>query len=296
MLGAGSISLGDSELVIAGGMESMSRAPFFLSKARAGYRMGHGEIKDLMLYDGLQDPMSGKLMGELADLNAERHSVSREVQDEYAIRSYQLAQKAIEAGRFNEEIIAVAKDGAKGGSEIIQDEEPYRTDFEKLKKLHPTFREHGTITAGNASTISDGAAMVLLASEAAVKQHHLEPQARLVAYSTNSLAPELFPEAPAGAIQSACARAGIQLSDIDLFEINEAFASVVIVTMRALELDPDKVNVNGGAISIGHPIGASGGRLALTLIRELQHRQARFGLATLCIGGGEAVAAIFERV
>ena len=296
MLGAGSIALGDSELVIAGGMESMSRAPFFLSKARTGYRMGHGEIKDLMLYDGLQDPLSGKLMGELADLNAERHGISRDAEDEYAIRSYQLAQKAIDVRRFNEEIIPVAKDGAKGEFEVSQDEEPYRTDFEKLKKLRPAFREQGTITAGNASTISDGAAMVLLASEAAVKQHRLKPQARLVAYSHSSLAPELFPEAPAGAIEAACKRAGLTLSDIDLFEINEAFASVVILSMRELELDPDKVNVNGGAISIGHPIGASGGRLALTLIKELQHRQARYGLATLCIGGGEAVAAIFERV
>ena len=165
-----------------------------------------------------------------------------------------------------------------------------------MKKLRPAFRTHGSITAGNASTISDGAAMSLLASESALKRHALTPRARLVAYSTNSLAPELFPEAPICAIQDACDRAGIRLADIGLFEINEAFASVVILAMRELEIDPEKVNVNGGAISLGHPIGASGSRLALTLIQEMQQRNVRYGIATLCIGGGEAVAVLFERV
>lgn len=296
MLGAGSIALGDSQVVVAGGMESMSRAPFILPQARTGYRMGHREIKDLLLVDGLQDPMSGKLMGELADLNAERHGISREAQDEYAIRSYRMAQKAVETGRFKEEIIPVSIKNDQDDPPVSEDEEPYKTDFEKLKKLQPAFRPEGTITAGNASTISDGAAMTLLAGEAALKQYHLEAQARLVAYSTSSLASELFPEAPIGAIKAVLERAHIRLSDIDLFEINEAFASVVILSMRELELDPEKVNVNGGAISIGHPIGASGGRLAVTLIQELRRRKARYGLATLCIGGGEAVAAIFERV
>jgi|SRR5271157_29032 len=296
MLGAGSIALGDSQVVVAGGMESMSRAPFILPQARAGYRMGHREIKDLLLVDGLQDPVSGRLMGELADLNAERHGISREAQDDYAIRSYRMAQKAVETGLFEEEIIPVSIKNDQDDPTVSKDEEPYKTDFEKLKKLQPAFRPQGTITAGNASTISDGAAMTLLAGEAALKQYHLEAQARLVAYSTISLAPELFPEAPIGAIKAVLERAHIWLSDIDLFEINEAFASVVILSMRELELDPEKVNVNGGAISIGHPIGASGGRLAVTLIQELRRRKARYGLATLCIGGGEAVAAIFERV
>jgi acetyl-CoA C-acetyltransferase len=296
MLAAGSISLGDSELAIAGGMESMSSAPYFLAKARAGYRMGHGEFKDLMLSDGLQDPGSGKLMGELADLNAERHGITREEQDEYAIRSYRQAQQAVQAGRLDLEIVPVKKDPGQEDHLIRQDEEPFKADFEKMKKLRPAFRTHGSITAGNASTISDGAAMSLLASESALKRHALTPRARLVAYSTNSLAPELFPEAPICAIQDACDRAGIRLADIGLFEINEAFASVVILAMRELELDPEKVNVNGGAISLGHPIGASGSRLALTLIQEMQQRNVRYGIATLCIGGGEAVAVLFERV
>jgi acetyl-CoA C-acetyltransferase len=277
-------------------MESMSRAPFFLPKARTGYRMGHAEFKDLMLSDGLQDPGSGRLMGELADLNAEHHGITREEQDEYAIRSYQLAQGAVKAGRFESEIVPVKKDPSQEDHLVRVDEEPFKTDFEKLKKLRPAFRPQGTITAGNASTISDGAAMTLLAGESALRSHQLTPLARLAAYSTTSLAPELFPEAPAGAIRAACERAGVRLSDIDLFEINEAFAAVVILTMRELELDPEKVNVNGGAISLGHPIGASGSRLALTLIQEMQRRKVRYGMATLCIGGGEAVAVLFERV
>jgi acetyl-CoA C-acetyltransferase len=296
MLGAGSIALGDSEVVIAGGMENMSLTPFILKKARYGYRMGHGEILDLMVYDGLQDPYTGKHMGEIADAAAERHSLSREAQDEYAIRSYKLAQKAVKEGIFKDEIVPVVKKSKKGEEVIVDDEEPFKVDFEKLKALRPAFTKEGTVTAGNASTINDGAALTLLVGEAALKKYSLKPRARLVAYSTWSLPPDRFPDAPVGAIESACTRSKIKISDIDLFEINEAFAAVAMIAIKELKLDLARVNVNGGAVAIGHPIGASGGRLVATLIREMQRRQVRYGLATLCIGGGEAVAAIFERM
>ncbi len=296
MLAAGSIMLGDSSIVLAGGMESMSRAVYALPKARSGYRMGNGELIDLMMFDGLRDPYSGKLMGEIADVSAAQFKLSRENQDEYAIRSYTRAQTAVRDGILKDEMIPVIKQGKKGDELIAEDEEPFKTDFEKLKKLRPSFRPDGTITAGNASTIADGAALSLLAGKKALKQHNLTPRARLVAYSTNSLSPERFPEAPVGAIRSVCERAGLSLDQIDLFEINEAFSSVVMIAMHELGLDPERVNVNGGAVAFGHPIGASGGRLVATLVRELHRRNARYGLATLCIGGGEAVAAIFERV
>ncbi|HTX90782.1 MAG TPA: thiolase family protein [Anaerolineales bacterium] len=296
MLAAGSIALGDSQVVLAGGMESMSRTPYALARARSGYRMGHGQLIDLLYYDGLQDPDSGKLMGEIADLAAERFELSRETQDEYAIRSYRRAQAAAREGFLRDEIVPVGKPGKKGDEVVAEDEEPFRADFEKMKKLRPAFRPEGTITAGNASSLADGAALVLLASGKAVKEHNLTPRARLAAYSTHSLAPERFSEAPVGAIRSVCERAGIRPGDVDLFEINEAFSSVVLIAMLELELDPERVNVNGGAVSLGHPIGASGGRLVTTLVRELDRRKVRYGLATLCIGGGEAVAALFERV
>ena len=296
MLGAGSIALGDSKIVIAGGMENMSLAPFILKKARYGYRMGHGELLDLMIYDGLQDPFSGRHMGEIADTSAARHGLSREAQDEYAIRSYQRSQKAVKEGIFKDEIVPVVKKTKKGEEVVAEDEEPFKVDFEKLKQLRPAFSKEGTVTAGNASSISDGAAITLLAGETALKKHNLKPRARLVAYATHSLAPDLFPDAPVGAIEAACARAGLKISEIDLFEINEAFSAVAMIAIQELKLDPERVNVNGGAVSIGHPIGASGGRLAATLIREMNRRQVRYGLATLCIGGGEAVAVIFERV
>ncbi len=296
MLAAGSIALGDSSIVLAGGMESMSRAPYSLPKARSGYHMGNGDLIDLMIYDGLRDPYTGKLMGEIADVVADHFELSRETQDEYAISSYQRAQTAVRQGILKDEIIPVAKKGKNGDQLIAEDEGPFKTDFDKLRKLPPAFSPQGTITAGNASSLADGSAVSLIASEKAVKEHGLTPRARLVAYSTYSLAPERYPEAPVGAIRSVCERAGIPLEKIDLFEINEAFSSVALISILELGLDPARVNVNGGAVAFGHPIGASGGRLVATLIRELGHRQVRYGLATLCIGGGEAVAAIFERV
>ncbi len=296
MLAAGSISLGDSDLVVAGGMENMSLAPYFLKKARYGFRMGHGELLDMMVYDGLQDPYSGKHMGEVAEAATARHGLSREVQDEYAIRSYQRAQKAVKDGIFKDEIVPVVKKSRKGEEIVSEDEEPFKVDFDKLKALRPAFTKEGTITAGNASTINDGAALTLLAGKDALKQHNLKARARLVAYATNSLPPDNFPEAPVGAIEKVCARAGLKLQDIDLFEINEAFSAVALIAINDLKLDVEKVNVNGGAVALGHPIGASGGRLTATLVREMNVRKARYGLAALCIGGGEAVAAIFENI
>ncbi len=296
MLGAGSIRLEDSELVIAGGMENMSLAPFILKKARYGYRMGSGELLDLMIYDGLRDPYSGRHMGEIAEDAIAKHGLTREAQDQFAIRSYHLAQEAVRGGVFKDEISAVVKKGRKGEEVVSEDEEPFKVDFAKLTALKPVFSKSGTITAANASSINDGAAFSLLAGPQALKRHRLTPKARVVAYATCSLHPDLFTDAPVGAIKAACQRAGLKTGDIDLFEINEAFAAVTMIAIKDLELDPAKVNVNGGACAIGHPIGASGGRLTATLVRELHKRQARYGLASLCIGGGEAVAVIFERV
>ena len=296
MLGAGSIRLGDAEVVIAGGMENMSLAPYILGKARYGYRMGNGELIDLLVHDGLQDPYSNKHMGVIAEATTEKHGITREEQDAFALRSYQLAQEAVNGGVFKDEIVPVVKQGRKGDEIVSDDEEPFKVDFAKLAGLRGAFKKDGTVTAGNASTINDGAALTLLASADAVEKHGLKPKARLVAYATNSVHPDLFTEAPVGAIEKVCAKAGLKISDIDLFEINEAFAAVTLLAIKQLAIDPAKVNVNGGAVAIGHPLGVSGGRLTATLVRELHKRQARYGLATLCIGGGEAVAAIFERV
>lgn len=295
-LGADALQLGHSEVVIAGGMESMSLAPYILKKARTGYRMGNGEIVDLMICDGLQDPYSGQHMGVIADDSAARNGFSREEQDEFALRSYRLAQAAVTEGVFRDEIVPFVKTGKKGDVTVDTDEGPFKIDLAKLTQLRPAFKKDGTITAGNASPISDGAAVALLTDEAGLKKFGLTPKARFVAAATESLHPDYFPDAPVGAIEKACAQAGLSIGDIDLFEINEAFSVVAMISIKSLGLDVDKVNVNGGACALGHPIGASGGRLAATVVRELQRRQCRYGLAVLCIGGGEAFAAIFERV
>lgn len=296
IVGAGSIRLGDAEVVIVGGMENMSLAPYLLSKGRYGYRLGNSELVDLLVHDGLKDPYSGQHMGAIAEATTEKHGLSREEQDGFARDSYRKAQTAVKEGIFQDEIAPVVKKGRKGEVTVSEDEEPFKVDFDKLAALKGAFKKDGTVTAGNASTINDGAALTLLAGAEAVKKYGLKPKARLVAYASNSMHPDQFTEAPMGAIEKACARAGLKISDIDLFEINEAFAAVTMLAIRKLRLDPEKVNVNGGAVAIGHPLGASGGRLTATLVRELHKRQARYGLATLCIGGGEAVAAIFERV
>jgi len=296
MLGTDSIRLGESSIVIAGGMENMSLAPYFLKKARNGFRMGNGEIIDLMVHDGLTDPYTGAHMGDIGEKSAAESGIGREEQDAFAIRSYKRAQAALSDGLFKDEIIPVVKT-IRGVETIIHiDEEPFKVDFEKFVTLKAAFKKDGTITAANASSISDGAAMLLLADQEALSRHNLKPRARIVASATESRHPDNFPDAPIGAIEKVCARAGLSLNDIDLFEINEAFALVPLLAIKGLKLPEEKVNVNGGACAIGHPIGASGARLAATVIRELHRQNKRYGLATLCIGGGEAVAVIFERV
>ncbi len=295
MMAGDAIRLGDASIVIAGGMENMSMAPYALPQARYGQRMGHGQMLDLMIYDGLQDPYSNRHMGEITEVWVDHHGVSRADQDAYAARSYQLAQAAVTSGIFKDELAPVTIKTRQGETLFDLDEEPGRGNIAKLPELRPAFRKDGSITAGNASTINDGAALALICNQAALDQYGLKPKARLVAASTNSIAPDDFAEAPVDAIRKVVAKAGLQLADIDLFEINEAFAAVPLVAIRQLGIDADKVNVNGGAVAIGHPVGASGGRLAATLIREMTKRQARYGVASLCIGGGEAVAAVFER-
>jgi acetyl-CoA C-acetyltransferase len=296
MLGADAIRLGDAGVVVAGGMDNMSLAPYSLPAARFGLRMGTGQAVDLMLHDALTDPYSGRHMGEVAEVRVVAHGLSREEQDAFAVDSYRRAQRAQQEGLFKKEIVPVVKPSRKGEVIIAEDEEPFRGEVAKLAGLRPAFAKDGTITAGNASTINDGAAFALLAGEQAVQRLGLMPKARLLAYATNSLHPDQFPDAPVGAIERACARAGLTPAQIGLWEINEAFAAVTLIAIKALGLDRQQVNVNGGACAIGHPVGASGGRLVATLVHEMQRRGERYGLATLCIGGGEAVAAIFERV
>jgi len=296
MLAADSIQLGNSQIVIAGGMENMSQAPYALPKARFGQRLGNGELVDLIILDGLQDPYSKRHMGEITEDWIAEQSLSREEQDDYAARSYQLSQAAVKNGTFADELVSVVKKSRKGDVTIAEDEEPFRGDIDKLPGLRPVFSKTGTITAGNASTINDGAGLAILASAEAVTTHNLQPVARLVASATNSIHPNLFAEAPVEAIRKCCTKAGLKLDDIGLFEINEAFSSVPLVAIKQLGLDSERVNVNGGAVSIGHPIGTSGARLVATLLREMKVRKEKYGLATLCIGGGEAVAAIFELI
>ena len=274
----------------------MSQAPYLLAKARSGYRMGKGEIQDLMVYDGLTDPWTGRHMGEIADASAAKYGIGRVEQDEFAQRSYERAQAAIQSGILSDEVVPILIASKKGEERIERDEEPFKVDFARIPTLKPVFSPGGTTTAANASSISDGAAVLLLASAEAARARGLKAKARIVAAATESRHPDDFPSAPVGAIVKACARAGLGVADIDLFEINEAFASVALIAMKELGLPADKVNVNGGACAIGHPIGASGGRLAATLVRELARRKARYGLATLCIGGGEAVSVIIERI
>jgi acetyl-CoA C-acetyltransferase len=296
MLGADAIRLGDSGVVIAGGMENMSLAPYLLPKLRNGQRMGHAQALDLMIYDGLTDPYSGRHMGEVAEVRVDVHEFSRQEQDAYALRSYQRAQRAQQEGLLAEEIVPVVKSTRTGEVTVENDEEPFRVDFDRITSLRPAFKKDGTITAANASTINDGAAFLLLAGADAVQRYGLKPRARIIGLSTHSLHPDLFPDAPVGAIEKACAHAGLRPEDIGLFEINEAFAMVTMIAIKDLGLDAERVNVNGGAVAIGHPIGASGARLATTLIHEMNRRNERYGLATLCIGGGEAVAVVFELV
>lgn len=296
VLGARSIMVGDNGVVLAGGMESMTNAPYLLPQARSGFRMGHGKVIDSMIHDGLWDPYKDLHMGSAGELCAKEHNFTREAQDEFAKVSYQRALAAQEKKEFVREIAPVTIEGKAGAVTIADDEEPKKVKFDKMPTLRPAFQKDGTITAANASKINDGAAATILASEEVVKSRGLEPQARIVGWGSHAQAPEWFTTAPVGAIKAALARTGLSIGDIDLFEVNEAFAVVAMVTAKECGIPHEKLNVRGGAIAIGHPIGASGARILTTLLHALQDQGKKRGLATLCIGGGEAVALIVERV
>jgi acetyl-CoA C-acetyltransferase len=297
ILGTRAIAMGDAGLVVAGGMESMSNVPYYLSKARQGYRMGNGALIDGMIHDGLWDPYKDFHMGNAGELCAKKYEFSREMQDDYAKESFRRAVAAQKDGLFKDEIAAVGVPQKKGDPLMIsEDEGPKKGDPAKMSALRPAFAKDGTITAANASSINDGAAAVILASEDAVKQHGLQPIGRIVGYGAAAQAPEWFTTAPGLAIADASKRTGVDLKDIDLFEVNEAFAVVSMAALRDCSLDHAKVNVHGGAIALGHPIGASGARIFVTLLHALRQRNLKRGLATLCIGGGEANAVIVERL
>ncbi len=297
MMATNDLRVGDGAIMVAGGMESMSNAPYLLPGGRKGYRLGHGQVLDHMVFDGLWDPYGDKHMGNCAELCAREFGFSREEQDAFARTSYERAIRATEQGDFADEIVAVEVSAGKGQTTVVaRDEEPFRADVSKMASLKPAFEPGGTVTAANASKINDGAAALVLATETAVQTHNLKPLARVVAHASFAQHPEWFTTAPAGAIRKALERAGLRLEDIDLFEVNEAFAVVAMATMRQLGIPHEKLNVNGGAVALGHPIGASGARILTTLLYALRHRNLRLGLAAICIGGGEATAMIIENL
>ena len=290
------IRLGDADVVVAGGMESMSRAPYALPHARAGYRMGHGELLDVMIHDGLWDPYNDIHMGTAGDLCAREHDISRQAQDAWARESYLRAQAAQASGSSAQEIVPVKVSTRTGETRIEHDEEPKRAQLERIPTLPPAFGPEGTVTAANASKINDGAAAVMLVSANAIKRHGLRPLARVCSYGHHAQEPQRFTTAPVGAIEMALARARLASSDVDLYEINEAFAVVTLACSRLADIPPERVNVRGGAVALGHPIGASGARILVTLLYAMAERSAQRGLATLCLGGGEAVALLVERM
>ncbi|MBN2360465.1 MAG: acetyl-CoA C-acetyltransferase [Deltaproteobacteria bacterium] len=296
MMAATEIRAGETDVIVAGGMESMSTAPYYLPRARGGYRMGNGEVIDGMVFDGLWDPYNNVHMGSFGDKCAREKKFTREEQDAFAQTSYERAQKAQADGAFKNEIVPVEIPQKKGDPILVtQDEEPARANFKKARELKPAFNKDGTVTAANASKIDDAAAAVVVVSDTYAKQHNLKVLATIVAYDGVAQEPDWFTTAPIGAIKKTLTRAKLSTRDIDLWEINEAFSVVTLITMRELELDHAKVNVNGGAVALGHPIGCSGARVLVTLLHAMQARDAKRGLATLCIGGGEAAAMVIER-
>ncbi len=294
MWGSQIIQCGDAEVVVAGGMESMSRAPYLLDKAREGYRLGNGKLIDSMVHDGLWDVYNNLHMGDCAELCAKERKISRSEQDQFAIESYQKAQAAISQGKFEEEITGVEITVGKEKKTFDKDEEPFKAKLDKLGDLKPAFQKEGTITAGNASSLSDGASALVLASAEFAKKRGLKPIAKVIAQASHAQAPEWFTTAPVGSIQKLLQKANMKPSDIDLYEINEAFSVVSLACIKELGLDPKKVNIRGGAVALGHPIGASGARILTTLIHSLKSEGKRTGVASLCIGGGEASALLVE--
>jgi acetyl-CoA C-acetyltransferase len=296
MLAAQSIMLGDADVIVAGGMESMSNSPYLLDKARGGYRMGHGQLIDSMIKDGLWDVYNDFHMGNAGELCAKECGVPREAQDDFSITSYQRALEAQKKSLFKDEIVPVKIAGKGGETTIIcEDEEPGKVRFEKIRTLKPAFQKDGTITAANASKINDGAAAVVVMAQEKAKSLGIAPLARVVGFASTAKKPEWFTTAPADVIPKVLKKVGLILGDIDLFEINEAFAVVNLAVSKILGLDPAKVNVNGGAVALGHPIGASGARILVTLLNAMKQRNATRGLAGICIGGGEASAMVVER-
>lgn len=295
MLAHQAIQLGDSDLIIAGGQESMSNAPYLLKNARSGYRLGHGEITDSMIVDGLWDIYNNIHMGNCAEACAAEMNFIRKELDDYAVMSYQRALAAQKDGKFNDEITPVTIKSRSGESVVTKDDEPEKVNFEKIPTLKPAFDKNGVVTAANASKINDGAAAVIVMSEEKAKELGLKPLVEIVAQSSAAKAPIQFTTAPADAINKVLAKAKLKTTDIDLYEINEAFAVVSLAVNKILGLTTENVNVNGGAIAIGHPIGASGARIMATLLHEMKRRKSKYGLASLCIGGGEASALIVKR-
>jgi acetyl-CoA C-acetyltransferase len=294
MLADQAIKCGDAEIVVSGGQESMSNAPYFLKNARTGYRMGNGELIDMMIHDGLWDVYNNFHMGNAGELCAAECNIPREEQDEFAILSYKRAQEAQNNGWFDEEIIPVTISDRKGDIIVDKDEEPAKVKFEKVPQLRPVFKKDGTVTAANASSIDDGAAAVIVTSEEKAAALGVKPIAKIIAHVSHAQKPEWFTTAPIEAIKKVCAKANMSVNDIDLFEINEAFSVVPIIAKRELNLSYDKINIHGGAVALGHPIGESGTRITVTLIHALKRTGKKYGLATLCIGGGEAAAMIIE--
>jgi acetyl-CoA C-acetyltransferase len=294
MLAAQAVRCGDASVVVAGGMESMSRAPYLLEKARGGYRLGHGELVDSILRDGLTDAYSGIHMGVCGDRCAEKYEFTRQQQDDFAVVSYQRAFAAIARGSFADEIVPVSVHAGKSTVIVAEDEQPKRFDEAKLRALRPAFGLDGTVTAGNASSINDGAASVVVMSADRARSLGVKPCAKVLGYATASGEPEWFTLAPITALKQLMTRLSLTAADVDLFEINEAFAVVALAAMRDLSIPHEKVNVNGGAIALGHPIGASGARTLVTLLNTMSQRRARIGITALCIGGGEAVAMAVE--
>ena len=297
MLAHDMLLAGSAKIVVAGGMESMSNAPYLLDRARAGYRMGHGRILDHMFLDGLEDAYDkGRLMGTFAEDCAQSYTFSRPAQDEFALASLRRAQEATASGAFSSEIVPFAVKAGKSERVVTHDELPLKAIPEKIPHLKPAFREDGTVTAANSSAISDGAAALVLMRRSEANRRGLKPLAAIVGHSTYANTPALFPTAPIGAVRALFYRTGWSLAEIDLFEINEAFAVVVMAAMRDLGIPHEKVNVHGGACALGHPIGASGARIMVTLLAALAQRKLRRGVASLCIGGGEATAVAIELV
>lgn len=294
MLARDMIAAGTAQIMIAGGMESMSNAPYLLPKARQGYRMGHQQVLDHLFFDGLQNPYDDQMMGVFGELCADKYGFTREDQDAFSIESTQRARAAIEQGAFTSEITPVTVKTRKGETVVDQDEEPFNLDVDKIPKLRAAFKKNGTVTAASSSSISDGAAAVVLMHESEAAKRSLKPLARIRAHASVAHEPEWFTTAPVGAIKKVHSALGWSPADVDLYEINEAFAAVSMAAMHDLQIDHNKVNVNGGACALGHPIGCSGARILVTLIHALRARGGKRGIASLCIGGGEATAIAVE--